>query len=142
MISSKPRGRSRTSFPHRSIALPIAFVASVLVVGVPYWLVPYGKVSLPDTLAVTGLLVPAGAALVLRSCRVATFWTVASVIAASVPAAVLARVTVDCLRDPMAHNLWPLEIAIVLPLGLIGALVGAVAGGLAARFIRPPDATS
>ena len=38
-----------------------------------------------------------------------------------------------CRADPTAHNLWPLEIVIAALLGLAAALVGALAGSLAAR---------
>ncbi len=114
----------------RQNGLPIAFVASFLAVGVPYWLIPYSKISLPDALVAPGMLVVVLGALMLRSCGVASFWRVTSIVGASVPAAVFARVIADVAADPTSHNLWPLEIIIALPMGLAGALVGATAGSL------------
>ncbi|HEX5830649.1 MAG TPA: hypothetical protein VFY16_06695, partial [Gemmatimonadaceae bacterium] len=46
----------------------------------------------------------------------------------AVPTAVLARVVMDGVRDPTAHNLWPLEIVIAGLVGLGCALAGALVG--------------
>ena len=50
--------------------------------------------------------------------------------AASVPAAVLARVAVETTLDPTSHNLWPFELVIAgfvggfcAGLGMLGGLV-------------------
>jgi hypothetical protein len=48
----------------------------------------------------------------------------------------MARVLVDCARDPTAHNLWPLEIFIALLVGFSCAFVGAIAGSVAGGMIR------
>jgi hypothetical protein len=115
--------------------LPIAFISSFLAVGVPYWLIPYSEVNLPDTLIAIGMLVIIFAALVLRSYGIAPFWKVTSIVGASAPAAVFARVAVDCAIDPTSHNLWPLEIIIALLIGLVCALVGAIAGSLFGKLV-------
>jgi hypothetical protein len=120
--------------------LPIAFVTSFLAVGVPYWLIPYGKLNLPDALIAPGLLVVGLAASALRSCAAAPFWKITCIVAAAVPAAVFARVIVDGAKDPTSHNLWPLEIIIALPIGFGCALAGTLAGMLVAKaFTRGGD---
>lgn len=111
-----------------------AFAVSFLAVGLPYWLIPYKSVNLPDALIAPGLLVVCAAALLLRAHRIAPFWRTTAVIGAAVPAAVFARVIAEGLQDPTSHNLWPLEIIIAAVLGFICALAGAAAGSLAARF--------
>jgi hypothetical protein len=116
--------------------LSIAFVASFLAVGVPYWLIPYNKISLPDTLITPGLLVVGFSALMLYLFKVARSRKVIGIIGSSVPAAVLARVLVETWEDPTSHNLWPFEVIIALMLGLSCALAGAIVGSLFARLVR------
>ena len=120
------------------IWLPIAVISSFFAVGVPYWIIPYSKVDLPDALMTPGLFAVVFAALMLRAYGVASFWKVTGIVGASVPAAVFARVIWDCTQDPTAHNLWPLEVMIALPIGLGCALAGAIAGNLLAKV---PDTT-
>lgn len=111
-----------------------AFAVSFLAVGLPYWLIPYKSVNLPDALMAPGLLVVCTAALLLRAFRAAPFWRTTWMVGSAVPAAVMARVLVEGLLDPTSHNLWPLEVIIAAVLGLACSLAGAAAGSLAARF--------
>jgi hypothetical protein len=104
--------------------LVIAFIISLLAVGIPYWLIPYNKVNLPDALIEPGLFVVIFAALMLHSCRIAPFWRIVKIIGAATPAAVCMRVIGDGLKDPSYHNLRPLEIIIALVIGLSCALAG------------------
>ena len=115
--------------------LSVAFVLSFLAVGIPYWLIPYNKVNLPSALIGPGLLVVVFTALLMRSHRAASFWRVVSIVGASVPAAVFARVIVDGLKDPSSHNLWPFEVIIALLMGFLCALAGAVAGSLVSTLV-------
>jgi hypothetical protein len=118
--------------------LPIALIASFLAVGLPYWMIPYNELNLPDALMTPGLFAVVFAALLLRAYGGASFWKAASIVGAAVPAAVFARVIWDGAHDPTSHNLWPLEILIALAVGLGCALMGAIAGSLLAKL---PDAT-
>ena len=61
------------------------FVAGFFAVGVPYWLIPYNAINLPDAVIGAGLVVVAAAA-------------------------ALARVVVEGIQDSISHNLWPLAI--------------------------------
>jgi hypothetical protein len=106
----------------------LALVAGVLVVGIPYWVIPYGKLNLPDALIGPGLVVIALAALLLRSRRIASFWGATWILGLAAPIAVMARVVVDGMRDQTSHNLWPLEIIIALIVGGGCALLGAILG--------------
>jgi len=115
--------------------LSVAFVLSFLAVGIPYWLIPYNKVNLPSAMIKPGLLVVVFAALLIRSHRATSFWRVVSIVGASVPAAVFARVIVDGLKDPSSHNLWPFEVIIALLMGFLCALAGAVAGSLVSTLV-------
>jgi hypothetical protein len=106
----------------------IAFLLTFVAVGVPYWVIPYHKINLPDALLTPGLSLAFLTTLVLRSYGGARFWTVTMTIAAAVPAVVFVRVIVDCAHDPTAHNLWPFEIIIALLIGFVCALAGALVG--------------
>ena len=97
--------------------LVAAFVIGFLAVGVPYWQIPYAKVSLPDTLYGAGLLVVGVLAAAARGFGKVRLLAVILAVGASVPAVVLVRVAVDVAKDPTAHNLWPFEF-------IIAALVG------------------
>lgn len=115
--------------------LSIAFLLSFLAVGVPYWLIPYNKVNLPNALMEPGLFLVVCAPLVLRACSVSTFWRTLTIVGAAVPAVVITRVVWDGLKDPSSHNLWPVEVIIALILGFACALGGAVVGGLVSKLV-------
>jgi hypothetical protein len=89
--------------------LTTAFTVGFFAVGLPYWQIPYAKVSLPDTLYGFGLLVVGISAFALRLLAQARGAAVMFVVGGSVPAAVLARVIVETSIDSTSHNLWPLE---------------------------------
>ena len=113
------------------IWLPVASILSFFAVGVPYWMIPYNKLNLPNALITPGLFAVVFAALMLRAYGVASFWKVTGIVGASVPAAVLARVIWDGAHDPTSHNLWPFEI---LQFGLVAlAIIGVLK--LVRRFL-------
>ena len=110
--------------------LRAAFVLGMGCVGLPFWLQPYNRVNVPDALYGPGLLVVGVLALVMRARGIAGFWRTSNVMAATVPAAVMARVIVEGLADPTRHNLWPLAILIAAAVGYAAAIPGAVVGHL------------
>ena len=112
----------------------LAFLSGFLAVGVPYWLVPYGQLNLPNAVIGPGLLVVAFAALVLRASRAASAWKAIVAAGGSIPAVVMTRVVVDGLRDPTSHNLWPFEVVIAVVVGLTVAGTGVLIGMLVARL--------
>jgi hypothetical protein len=114
----------------------IAFLASVVIVGIPYWAIPYSRLSLPDALTGPGLFAVGLTAFLLCACGIVGFRLVTLVQAASVPAVVFARVLTDAVKDPTSHNLWPLELVIALGMGLLVASAGALTGRLVAYFVR------
>ena len=121
--------------PTRRSWLWSAFLASFLAMGVPYWLTPYGKLDLPTALLHPGLMVVAFAALCVRAAGTAPFRKAANAAGLAVPAAVMARVVVDGMRDPTSHNLWPFDIVIALVVGYACSLAGALAGLAVARVM-------
>lgn len=120
--------------PH-FVALIIAFIASFLAIGLPYWQIPYAKVSLPSTLLGFGLVVVFLAAAACRLVPSAGF-LLAALVGAAAPAAVIARVMYETSADPTSHNLWPFEVVIAAFVGLAASIVGSLLGGLLRPLVR------
>ena len=117
----------------RSLGLLWSFLVGFLVVGVPYWRIPYNKAT---SSAVTGGAILIGViALIARVLIEARFSRVVLVLAAAVPAAVMARVVVDTMRDPTSHNLWPFELVIAFMVGLAGTVPGTLLGSVLRRML-------
>lgn len=112
------------------ILLFSAFLCSFLIVGLPYWQIPYAQVSLPDAIWGLPLLIVSTIAAMLRFVPGIRWMSAALVVGASVPAAVLARIVYDVSSDPTSHNLWPFEVALSVGPGLLAGFVGALVGGL------------
>ena len=113
-----------------------AFAVGFLAIGIPYWFIPYNKVSLPNTLYGTGLLIVTMAAAAARAFGKTRFLAAIVVVGAAVPAAVLARVAIETTSDPTSHNLWPLEVIIALVVGFTSSSMGAVAGSFPALLSK------
>jgi len=116
--------------------LVAAVAISFFAVGFPYWQIPYAKVSLPNTLYGTGLLVVGVLAAAARAIGKARILTVILAVGAAVPAPILARIAVDTAKDPTSHNLWPFEFIIAAVIGVLCSLAGALVGSLPAFFSR------
>jgi len=112
------------------------FLAAFFAVGIPYWLIPYNKLNLPDAVLGVGLLVLVVVAALARISSGRRFFVVVAVMGASVPAAVMARVIFDGFRDSSSHNLWPFELVIAVFVGGAAAFVGALIGSLVLRMSR------
>lgn len=121
----------------RTVLLPgLAFLACALILGLPYWAIPYAQVSLPGALMVPGLLVVPIAALALRFPLRSSFLAALSAPGLAVPAAVLVRVGWEVAKDPTSHNLWPFEVVLAGLVGFGAALGGAILGSLLALLIH------
>jgi hypothetical protein len=112
------------------------FLAAFFAVGIPYWLIPYNKLNLPDAVLGFGLLVLVVVAALARISSGRRLFVVVAVMGASVPAAVMVRVIFDGFRDSSSHNLWPFELVIAVFVGGAAAFVGALIGSLALRVLR------
>ena len=119
--------------------LAAAFAIGFLAVGLPYWQIPYAKVSLPNTLYGSGLLVVGVGAAAARAFGKARFLMVFFIVGATVPLAVLARVVVETNKDPTSHNLWPFEFIIATAVGALCSSTGALLGNLPALFAKHKD---
>ncbi len=122
--------------PKLSFWLAGAFLTAFLAVGIPYWQVPYAKVSMPNTLMAPGLFMVVFAAALMRFAGKHSFLASWLVVAAAVPATVMARVVVDTSQDPTSHNLWPFEVALAWLVGLLASLAGAALGSAPALLAR------
>ena len=81
------------------IARLLAFVLCFLMIGLPYWSLPYHGVNLPNALLTYGLMVVPLAALLLRSFGFARTGLATIIVGASVPAVVMTRVIAECAQD-------------------------------------------
>ena len=118
------------------------FAVGLLTIGVPYWLVPYHKLNLPDALFGVGLLVVIAAAALSRLYSGRHFWHVVAVMGSVAPMVVIMRVVVDGLRDSTTHNLWPFEVVIAVFVGGVVALAGTLLGSLGLLLLRRVKPTS
>lgn len=112
--------------------LVAAFVISFFLMGVPYWQIPYAKVSLPNSLFGMGLLVVGVLAAAARAFGKARHLAVVLAVGAAVHAPILARIAVDTAKDPTSHNLWPFEFIIAAMIGALCSSAGALVGSLPA----------
>ena len=119
--------------------LAAAFAIGFLAVGLPYWQIPYAKVSLPSTLYAPGLLIVGVGAAAARAFGKARFLMVFFIVSATVPLAVLTRVAVETNKDPTLHNLWPFEFIIATAIGALCSSTGALLGSLPALFAKHED---
>ncbi len=116
------------------VVLTLGFIASFFAIGLPYWLIPYSQVGLPNDIWGWGLVVVAIIAFLCRAFAATSFWRTTLVVGAAVPAAVFARVVVEVLQDPTSHNLWPLELILSAVPGLLAAGAGALVGSFVVRI--------
>jgi hypothetical protein len=109
-----------------------AFLLCFLITGIPFWIIPYSNLTLPNSFFGIGIFAVFLVALVLAY-RVG-FKKGLLVSGMVFPAVLMARVIVEGLMEPGHHNLWPLALIITLVLSIIVAGTGAVLGWLAARL--------
>ena len=120
----------------------IAFLGTFVVVGIPYWKIPYSEVSLPGSLAGLGLLLAFVVAAAVRFAFHVPFSKAWVAVGIAVPAAVLARVEFETWRDPTTHNLWPFEVVYAAVVGFSVALGGVLLGSLLTYLVRGRPAES
>ncbi|HUO64168.1 MAG TPA: hypothetical protein VMT97_10715 [Terriglobales bacterium] len=115
-----------------SLDLLLVFLVGFLVVGVPYWRIPYNKATSANIMA--GAILIGVIALIARIVVNGRFSRIVLAVASAVPAAAMARVVVDTMRDPTSHNLWPFEMVIAFMVGVAGAVPGALIGSAIRRW--------
>jgi hypothetical protein len=121
--------------PKKILPLLSALVICYLAMGIPYWLIPYSSVSLPDSLYGIGLsLVIAGAA-AFGFRGLGFLWT-ASSFGLVAPAVVATRIVTEIAGDSSTHNLFPFEIGIAVLVGLFAAAFGAATGIVIERLLH------
>jgi hypothetical protein len=108
----------------------------LVVVGIPYWAMPYSRLSLPDALMGPGLFVVGLTAFLLCACGVTGFLLITLVQAASVPAVAFRRVLTDALKDPTHTTSGRWKLSSHLGTGLLAASAGALTGSLVAYLVR------
>lgn len=114
-----------------------AFVVGILVVGLPFWLIPYGSVQLPGSLATWSMAAIGVIAALLVASGTTRFWRTIVVTAGAVPAAIMFRVIVEAAQDPTSHNLFPFELALGIWRALFYVVPGAIVGLLVHRLRSP-----
>ncbi len=113
------------------LILSIAFLTTFLVVGIPYWQIPYSQLALPTSIYGFGLWLIFIFAVILRFSH-ASISQSFMIVGLSVPAMAFVRVVFDLFQDPTSHNLWSFEILVAAGLGIGIAFGGAILGSVLA----------
>ena len=111
-----------------------ALVVCFLVMGIPYWLIPYSSLSLPNALYDIGLALVVAGALAFHVSGLGFLQSAVS-FGCIAPAVVATRIILDTARDGSTHNLFPFEIAIAVFVGFVAAAFGAVIGMVIRRLL-------
>lgn len=123
---------SQAGLPVSRRFLLLVFGLGFLLVGLPFWLIPYSSVTVPNSFFGLGAVTVFAMAAFLGFR--AGFWKGLLVAGAVMPAVLMCRVVVEVLLEPTRHNLWPLALMIVLVMGLGLAGFGALLGWLLGRM--------
>lgn len=129
----------------KKVVLVGIFAVSFLLVGVPYWHLPYNKISLPNALFGVTVFPVIFIAVIARLYGKCNFEEVMLASGSSFPAVVLIRIIVEVTANPKTHNLWPFELVLAAIAGIIVGALGSGAGGIVSRrFVngRGPDRQS
>lgn len=100
----------------------------ILLTGLPSWRQPYGDLVMTHWTVLLGLAGQAVLAFGLTWSGRLSAGASSMILGSAFPLAVLLRVIAETLRDPTAHNLWPLELlaatslsaAMIWPAALLG----------------------
>ena len=110
------------------------FAAGFLLMGIPYWLLPYNNQESPYPGLIPGMIALAVVTAVLVGASPARlkniFWTMMS----AYPAATAIRIFVEVMQDPTDHNLWPFEILFAGVVSLVTVVPGLLVGWLVRKF--------
>lgn len=110
------------------------FVAGLLMMGVPFWQLPYNHQGFIYPGLILGLAGLGITTAILAGLGIASlkrlFWTMIS----TFPAAVAIRVAVEVAEDPTDHNLWPFELVYAFVMALPAVVPGLLAGALVRRL--------
>ena len=116
--------------------LALGFVAGLLLLGIPFWQLPYNHQGFVHPGLIVGLaglgVITAGLAASGHSSLKRVFWTMIS----AFPAAIAIRVAVEVAQDPTDHNLWPFELVYGFVMSLFAVVPGLLIGALTRRFGR------
>jgi hypothetical protein len=114
--------------------LAAGFAAGLLLMGVPFWLLPYNNQQFPYPgmiLGMVGLAVVTAVLVAATPARLKPiFWTMM----AAFPAATAIRVFVEVMADPTDHNLWPFELVFAAIVSLVAVVPGLLIGSLVRRI--------
>ena len=111
-----------------------AFLLCFFIAGIPFWLIPYSNVTVPNSFFGIGIIAVFSIAAVLAF----RFGFRKGLVVPGLvfPAVLMIRVVVEGVMEPSRHNLWPLALIIVVILGFVVAGAGATLGWLTSRLHR------
>ena len=124
------RGKIARMAERGTIWLASGFAAGLLLMGIPFWRLPYNHQGFTYPGLILGMIalgvVTAGLAAASPARLRSIFWTML----AAFPAAVAIRVAVEVAQDPTDHNLWPFEIVYALVVSSVAVVPGLAVGAL------------
>lgn len=118
-----------------TVLLTLAFLASMLVIGVPYWCIPYNKFDLTHFEVLPGAILLGVMTMLLIGAWNANARKTFLVMSMCAPAVDLITIVRDTRIDPTNHNLAPFELIAAWLLGAAFVVPG-LALGLALRAWR------
>jgi hypothetical protein len=121
----------------RARAFAACGAAAFLAAGIPWWLAPYNRFTFSHPAALLGSIAFTGIAAGFAGWGPLGLGRTVLAAGGAVPAAVMARVLVDTLRDPTSHNLWPFEVVLAGMFGAFAALAAGLVGRLCRRLLGP-----
>ncbi len=110
--------------------LALGFAVGLLLMGIPFWQLPYNHQGFVYPGLLVGLaglaVITAGLAASGQASLKKVFWTMIS----AFPAAIAIRVAVEVAEDPTDHNLWPFELVYGFVMSLMAVVPGLLIGAL------------
>lgn len=117
--------------------LACAFLAGLCLAGLPQWLAFDDGIGFLDPLAIAGLAGLSALAMMLVAAGIATPMRAWLLLAPCLPLAVAAGIALAIARDAAPRDMWALEFAAALVVGVVAVLPGILAGRFA-RYLQNP----
>ena len=118
----------------RTLWLGLGFVAGLLLMGIPFWRLPYNHQGFIYPGLIAGLIGLGFITAALAAYGLASLKRVFLTMICAFPAAIAIRVAVEVAEDPTDHNLWPFELVYGFVMSAMAVVPGLLIGALVRRL--------